>query len=215
MFLLFFACSTADPEIMQVDLRIHATLAEAGTEIREELVIYLDIHDPDGIEDVAWVVVELPEYGIGWELEDEDLHYVQRGEEHWFGSALIVPGRHRIPRGIVRVIVGDLSGRTAERRIRIPGSTIVPNEADFPVPDGEGRIALSPGATRHFLYREGYYRELYRSEPRENDDGGRYHLNPEVLDELGDEPFQLVAEWSPFLWMESGPWDYSDFSRPR
>lgn len=199
---------------MQTDLRIHAQLTRESGEIQESLVVFLDVHDPDGVEDVGWIVVELPEYGVGWELEGESLAYIQRGEEHWFGtSGLTIPGMDRVPRGAsVRFTVGDLGGRMVEREVRIPVSTMSPGAEDFPSVQRNEGFVVAPEGVRHFIRHSD---QLYRLDlagdgrwPSE-----RLPVSPDgsVLETLGDTPFTVVTEAGPYLWLESGPWSSADF----
>lgn len=193
---------------MQVDLRVRAVLSRHTGMVEEELVVFMDVHDPDGSEDVGWIVVELPEYGLGWELEGEDLVYLDRGEEHWYGAAgLTAPGMVRVPRGaLVRLTVGDLGGRTAEREIRIPLSTMNPAPEDFPGIGEGGVLIRAGGATRHFL-QQGTQLYLIESSQAAN----ALFLEESVREKLGGEPFFLVAESDDYLWLESGPWESTDF----
>ena len=190
---------------MQVDLRIHASLIPGASQVTERLSVFLDIHDPDGPEDIAWVTVELPDHGVGWQLEGDDLQYRVRGEQHWYGGAgLTVPGWSRFPRGAaVRIITGDFGGRTAEREVRIPPTTVVPESGDFPRLAEGGVLVPAPGAIRHFMQSGDRLLELVidgASRP--------YVLGRESRDELGEADLFLIAEVSAFLWLETGPWRY-------
>lgn len=202
------ACSSADPEIMQVDLRIVASLDDASQQVRERLSVFVDVHDPDGVEDVAWVVAEFPDDGVGWRLEDERMAYHQRDGEHWFGAAgLSVPGLDRLPRGAVRVFAGDLSGRSAEREIRIPVTTPRPEPDEFPRFERGGRVVLAPRAGRHVIDTGDRVLELV---PPDNEAISDIVLVDDDRAELEGATFTIVAEVSSYLWLESGPWSLED-----
>jgi hypothetical protein len=225
--LLTASCSSAEPEILQIDLRVVATLTRETGEVRERLSVFADVYDQDGPEDLAWVVVEYPDLGLGWVLEEERLVYEKRGERHWYGSAdLTVPGTSRVPRGTVRVVAGDLAGRSATREIRVPPLAVRLEEDDFPrltrgdrAPEGLGGEADSgrsivlvpaPRALRHYILKGDTLRVLEPSS-ESSLDGSYGYLDDDLLEQLGDEPFRLIAEYSSYLWLDSGSWLASDF----
>lgn len=205
-------CSSADPQFMQLDYRIIASVEPGSVTVRERLMVFADVHDPDGVDDVAWMVVEFPDHGVGWELEGDQLAYMDREGRHWFGSAeLTVPGVSRLPRGQLRVIVGDLSGRTDEREVVIPRSPGSPMSATDgrvfivrTIDSGETVIeAVDPDANpdefRLFVHTRDDVFQLRR---------GRL-VTEELRGRLGSAPFWLITELSPHYWIESGPWSLS------
>ncbi|WP_146049431.1 hypothetical protein [Alkalispirochaeta sphaeroplastigenens] len=200
-------CSSADPEIMQLEFSLVATCADPRSTRQERLMVFADVHDPDGHEDVAWMVVEFPDQGFGWELSGEDLEHHRRNDRHWFGSpGLVFPGLSSLPRGALRVTVGDYSGRTAETERVLPSAPAAPGCNRFPrleTPRGGGEdllLAVPSGADRYVVRTARGVLELQGdlSEP----------VSPgsDFWDFVGDQEFFLLARTGPALWLESGPW---------
>lgn len=222
------SCSSAEPEILQVDLRVVATLSRETGRVRERLSVFADVYDQDGPEDVAWLVVEYPDRATGWVLEGDRLTYEQRGDRHWYGSAeLTLPGTDRVPRGAVRIVAGDLAGRSSTREVQLPATPNRLEEADFPrLERGDGATGApgedtaeadagiilipAPRATRHYVFVAG---ALYLLDPPSDSASGgkRGYLDDDILERLNGEPFHLVAEYDSYLWLDSGPWTLADF----
>ncbi|SIQ71703.1 hypothetical protein SAMN05920897_11393 [Alkalispirochaeta americana] len=200
-------CSSADPEIMQMEISIVASCPDVRGSVEERLMVFADIHDPDGPEDVAWMVVEFPDQGFGWELSGQDLEHHHRDDRHWFGSpGLVFPGTATLPRGPLRVTVGDYSGRTVEMEQILPRPPGVSGCGTFPRlktdSASEAGFSLVPasGGGRHFVRTDRGVLEF------QGDLSGPAPLGADFRDFVGDQEFFLLAQAGPALWLESGPW---------
>lgn len=218
--IIFFpGCSSADPEIMQVEARIiisrgGASLAEPShrdESMEERLSVHVDARDPDGIDDIGWMVVEFPRHGIGWHLEGETLRSRAADSRHWFGSDdLVVPGLPQLPRGTLRVTLGDLAGRTAVREVQLPPRGVYPQEGDFPglrqSASGDDVLFVpAPAGQRHFLVSRDHRRELYIPEGITAADAARgVRLTREEVQRFSPGPVWVIAEVTPALWLEWG-----------
>ena len=203
---------------MQVEARIISSLSDSRT--TERLSVFIDGRDPDGIDDLAWVVVEFPRDGLGWRLEGETLHYRQSDSRHWFGSdQLTVPGTSELPRGTLRIILGDLSGRTATREVTLPPGRAPEDRRSYPRlrRDSASRSVVLETVrvqSRHYLVSGERRLEVrFPESPSGTAPGSApgvsgFELPQEALQPFANEPLWVIVEWSPSLWLEWGPWDH-------
>jgi hypothetical protein len=264
LMVLLGACSSAAPQIMQVDWRIIAS--RDGETVQERLSVFVDVSDADGDGEIAYVEVLIPAHGVWWRLTPESdssgspwREYTRDGQK-WFGSdTLVIAGQPILPRADMTVRVGDLSGREDERVIPIPRTLTIAQPTDFATVTARG-ITVPEAARRLFVLRnrggrEAAVRELHGLAERETRGAASpagavpteraaspagdaspdrtaptdAFLHPwrdvlpaerawlaEVTEELGASEeasaqpgaggFYLVAERTPLLWHESGPW---------
>ncbi len=200
-------CSSANPEIMQVEARI--VLSAPGT--FERLSLFVEGHDPDGIDDIAWMVVEYPDLLLGWRIEEETMVRFTDDGQHWFGSDNItLPQGATLPRSRLNVILGDLSGRTDTREITLPPLREAVTENSFPrlvfVRDALTVETAYP-QDRHFIRTEEEHRELvFPSGDLEAEAGEMVFTVPgNMLSQLGDGPYWIIREQNSRLWLEAGP----------
>jgi len=149
--LLLVGCSSSDPEIMQVDLKIVASLSPPvnsdglTTQVTEYLQVRMDVHDPDGNDEVAGLAIIHDASGLFWETDIAGVRTLERDGQNWLSfDALPVPGSQRVPRGVYRVEVEDLSGRRGVRTVTLPFAVPAAEPADF-VRVVADRVALPGG----------------------------------------------------------------------
>ncbi len=214
----FSGCSSSDPEIMQVDMRIIATYSPQSDSVQEHLQVRLDLHDPDGIEEVTVLTVTHEATGLFWRMESSDVRRHSRDGQEWFSfDVLPVPGGAEVPRGSFRVEVEDLSGRLGERSVAIPLNTPSAEKDSFVViQDGLIRLPADAGN----IIGERIY--LIRRSPEDrnaNEPGIVYELElpdnvkrsmdtdaiPEEL-RPGAGNIWFLREAGRYLWYRSGPW---------
>jgi hypothetical protein len=141
---LLSGCSSAEPEIMQTELRIVATWRPDTGTVTEELFLVTDIFDPDGIEDVGEVRLAHDGEQLQWRAPADTLPRRSRAGQDWFTlSAASVNGAGEIPRGTYRVEVDDLSGRGDARRISVPLDVPATGPGDLPEFNEEGIVIPS------------------------------------------------------------------------
>lgn len=207
---LLSACSTADPQLMDLEIRVVARLTENGSGVAEFLVVEADVADPDGADELAELVVELPDAGLMWTVPVEQLRMTSQEGQNWYQTPpLSVNGLLRIPRGTVRVTARDYSGREARDEEPLP-LTLPDLEADD-LPRLNGTVLLEPGEAWNRLLvavRGGgglRIQEVVAAEPPADLRELMTRLVPEPGGD-GAPELWLVAEWSPRLWAETGPW---------
>lgn len=107
MFVLI-GCSGEPPHIRQQYWQINIVQDLEHNRIYEELSIYLQVEDPDGLEDIESLYVINDDSEIFWELENGQWEvYTYENQEVWIGSHLTQPDFSKLPRGNYRVLVLD------------------------------------------------------------------------------------------------------------
>ncbi len=89
----------------------------------EILSVFVHVYDADGTAEISdlWIISD--EYELVWHLEENRWETHETGDALWIGSsALGMPGGAPFPRGSLRVLVADLSGRESESVFRMPSS---------------------------------------------------------------------------------------------
>ncbi len=210
---IFGSCSSAHPEIMQVEARIIVS----APEFQERLSLFVEGNDPDGIDDISWMVVEYPDLFLGWRIEEETLVRFNDEGQYWFGSDTIsLPQGDTLPRGRLTVILGDLSGRTDARELTLPPLREAITERSFPrivfAQDGDAwESAVLETAfpeDRHFIRTDDAHWELVL--PGENGtmtpgEVVEFPLSRDLVSRVGDQPYWIIREHNSQLWLEWGP----------
>lgn len=212
------ACSSADPEIMQTDLRVISSYDPTDGSISPRLHVAVDVHDPDGSEDVDLLRVELPRYRLAWQRPEDRLTRTTTAGQYWYAAndlALPLEG----PVGTVRLTVEDKSQRFAEREVVIPpfGDLDVPElypvlAEDGPTRDGDGgspRILVPRDADRVYLMvleADERFSEPIELDLRGFEPGTEVAIPQSARERLEGRRFYLLVESSRTLWLETGPW---------
>jgi hypothetical protein len=222
--LLFSACSSSDPRIMQIDHRLIAKVSSDTDAVTEYLFLSVDVADPDGEGEVESLLVSLPEAGVSWTVPLDVLTVESREGQTWYTTPhLSVVGSDRFPRGGVDVTVVDLSGREDHRSIALPLTLPEVTADDAIAFDAETATFRLPASGGTYLI--GYRQGSGPREVRELVDTGTTVTAALLAEQLvravrgsrrggggagGDAAEELtvwgIVEWSPLLWIESGPW---------
>lgn len=206
------ACSSSAPRIMQIDHRIVAAYHPGAAAVSEVLRVSVDVYDADGEGELDRLTVRLPGREIEWVLPVAQLTSTTQEGQHWYRTdALGVSGLARIPRGAVEVVATDLSGREDRRTVQLPLTLPDLDVGDMPRLDREARLTVPGEVTSVVLAFGTSTGPEFR---RVAVDGGEVDLRGTVDDSLiaritaeGREPrVWILGEWSPVLWIESGPW---------
>jgi hypothetical protein len=215
---VFPGCSSSEPEIMQVDMRIIATYSPEDGTIREHLQVRLDIHDPDGIEEISSLTVIHESTGLFWTVDSSEARRHSRDGQEWFGFDLYpVSGNRRVPRGTFRVETEDLSGRQGNRTVSIPLNTPTAGPESFGTFQGATlNLPVNAGSTTE----EKVYLFRRPSEPEDAEEPEHVYLldlsehsEPIVDRELlpgdlrpGQGEVWVLREAGRYIWYRSGPW---------
>jgi hypothetical protein len=195
-----------------------------GGEVTEYLRLSVDVADPDGEGEVESISVSIPEEGIFWTVPLDALTVESRDGQTWYTAPhLSVAGRNRFPRGTIDITVVDLSGREDRRSITIPLTLPEATADDAILRDAPGDTFRLPESGDRYLI--GYRRGSGQREVRELVDAAQTvtaaALTEQILQagrnsrrngdgDAGGAAEDLViwgiVEWSPLLWIESGPW---------
>ncbi|MDA3948540.1 MAG: hypothetical protein PF508_04855 [Spirochaeta sp.] len=212
-----FGCSSADPEIMQADLRIVATWNPATDTITEELFLLADIFDPDGIEDVGEIRLAHDGEKLQWRAPADTVPRRSRNGQDWFSlSAAGVIGAGGVPRGTYRIDVDDLALRGAVRRVSLPLNVSYTRRGDVPVFDATGIVMPSGADTLiiahvpddaavQFYQISGDASGTMRVPLNELPESLRGVVTPEARS-ADNGSVWLIHEVSPNLIRRSGPW---------
>ncbi|MFP4151865.1 MAG: hypothetical protein ACLFR8_00910 [Alkalispirochaeta sp.] len=228
VFAAFSGCSSAEPEILQGEIRINAVYRPEAASITEELQIQSDLFDPDGLDEIDELRLYHERDRLLWRASREDLRrHSLRGEEWFAFTASAVPGSPAVPRGTFRIEVADLSGREAIRTVTIPVTLERSEPDDFAALDGD-TIVLPPGVDKVWVILRAASGEPTvhalavdtGSETRETPRPGSTasgsgevtriavdELDPPLTDALsGSDTVWLLVEVSRYLMRTSGPW---------
>lgn len=123
---LFFSCSGASPEILQVywELQWHQDPSQA--EPFEALSLYVQGQDEDGREDLDRLYLLHEESELFWEWGTDEWVSFEEDGVSWIGTGRVsMPAgaeRRSLPRGTYRVQLRDRAGRSKERTfaLRVP-----------------------------------------------------------------------------------------------
>lgn len=121
----------------------------------EILSVFVHVYDADGTAEISdlWIISD--EYELVWHLEENRWEPHETGDGLWIGSsALGMPGGAPFPRGSLRVLVADLSGRESEAVFRIPSSVrdvVAGAQPRIDLQDGSESVSIAGSET--FLVR--------------------------------------------------------------
>jgi hypothetical protein len=208
---VFPGCSSAEPEILQSEVRINAVYDPRNSSITEELQIQADLFDPDGIEDIDQIRVLHEGDQLFWVAAGEETRRHQRRGEEWFAfTASAVPGSTAVPRGEFRIESVDLSGREAVRQVAVPLTTDRSGPEDFALFQ-DGTILLPSGVDElwiiiHRAPGEASFYAVTIEDETTTSIAARDLPLPEGETLSGDTEVWFLIEESRYLVRTSGPW---------
>ncbi len=211
----FAACSSSDPQILQIDARLIAGGVPHQEEVEERLSVFVDVYDPDGEGELDTLTIAYEDFDLSWNLDGSTWRYHPRDGQHWYGSdRLRLRGRSRMPRDTLVVTVIDLSGREASQTVTIP-TTVPEAEPDAFARIADGNLVVPADARRLYVTRSASDASPISTElewPLDTEErivpwSSLVSDTAQQAAELSDgTDIFLIVEWSPWLWMESGPW---------
>lgn len=132
--LLFIAgCADNPPEIYQVFWQVNIFNNCESKTIHPQLSLFIQVHDPDGLEDLAEIYLINDKKELFWKLDSESWIEVTEDDESWIGSnTLSLPHPSMDFTGEYRLLLVDVGGASAEKIIVINHSPTSSTELNFP-----------------------------------------------------------------------------------
>lgn len=217
--ILSTSCSSADPQIMQTDVRVIASLDPETETIDRRLQVSVDVYDPDGAEDMDLLRVELTRYRLSWENTVERLDRSATTGQNWYTAndfSLPIDG----PIGTVRLSVEDKSQRQAMTEFVVPPLGDITSPELYPniVVDAESvtpspRIRVPRGASVVYLLvleADGRLGDPLELSIDGLEPGTEVVIPPSARERVEGRSFYLLVERSRTLWLETGPWSLQE-----
>ena len=131
--IIFLACTENSPEINQVFWQINKFNDTGNNSYHERLVLFLDVSDEDGTEDLKTLYVINDDAELYWKISsDEWIHRPEKGE-NWIGTNTITMNDYSpIPAGSYRVVVVDDAGEREETEIFVAATETAVLPEHFP-----------------------------------------------------------------------------------
>jgi hypothetical protein len=127
------SCSGEAPEIRQVFWQLNVTQDPSIDLEFEELSVFVNVADADGVEDVDLLYILQDRHELLWELTSGGWRRFENGEEVWVGSNSIqMADGLPFPRDLYRVILIDRSGERSRDEFYINSDEIDGKRASFP-----------------------------------------------------------------------------------
>ena len=131
--IFLFSCSENAPEISQVFWQITKYHDIETNNFYDRLVVFLEVFDEDGIEDIKTIYVINDGAELFWKIDEEKWVYKTFNNENWFGSNNIVMNDYSgMPLGQYRVVVIDDAGERQETTFTISSYDKKFNADEFP-----------------------------------------------------------------------------------
>ncbi len=138
---LLVACASKPPEILQTTWNIYVYQNRINNTRYEALSLFLNLNDPDGIDDIEKIYLINDNQELFWKLDDNNWIKKKIGTVTWIGSNKIVTiNRKTFPRGTYRVTVYDFGGNSTEKSIFIDTPVINITRIVFPTVTVKGPI---------------------------------------------------------------------------
>ena len=157
------SCSGHAPELVSVEYRLSLRPLDPNAKrVREQLAVSAAVKDEDGFKDLAALHVLHDGSEYAWTLSPDNWTKKEQNKETWIsGVGLSTPDSDRIPRGLYRVVLEDLSGDSDETSFTLPSGLEV--GASFPIVRLEGdRVSVSSNYAHTELLFLGQTEELLR-----------------------------------------------------
>ncbi len=139
--LLFHSCASKPPQILQLTWNIYAYRDRINSVSYEALSLFLNLNDPDGIDDIEKIYLINDTKELFWKLDDTNWIKKKVGSATWIGSNKIVTtDRNMFPRGNYRIMVYDLGGNSAETSLSVDTPIIKIARIIFPTATIKGTM---------------------------------------------------------------------------
>jgi len=145
---LFIAgCADNPPEIYQAFWQVNIFNNRENKTTHPQLSLFIQVHDPDGLEDLDEIYLINDKKELFWKLDSESWIEVTEDGESWIGSnTLSLPHPSMDFTGEYRLLLIDVGGASAEKVIVINHSPT--SFAELNIPEAElsgGVINLTKG----------------------------------------------------------------------
>ncbi len=102
-------------------------------ETYQTLSLFINVTDPDGVNDIETIYLINDNKELYWKLTSEEWEKKTTGGETWIGSnSLLMPDGSRFPGGEYRILVQDTGGDSDERTLAIASSPLNLSKLIFP-----------------------------------------------------------------------------------
>lgn len=150
------ACSDNPPEIYQTFWQVNIFNNRENKTIQPQLSLFIQVHDPDGLEDLAEIYLINDKKELFWRLDSESWIEVTEEDESWIGSnTLSLPHPSMDFTGEYRLLLLDAGGASAEKVIVINHNPISFSELHFPEAELSGgviNLTKGNGSTEYVLW---------------------------------------------------------------
>lgn len=127
-FAFLASCSVSNPGIDATTAQILRVESAEGAFV-ERLSVFALLEDEDGARDFSSMRVSSDETELEWTIDSAAVAVRLRGKDRWVGSAQLAPPiGESLPTGEYTLVVEDLAGNEAARKINVP-SAIFPERA--------------------------------------------------------------------------------------
>jgi hypothetical protein len=204
------SCSSSDPQIMQTDVRVVATYDPRTGDTVERLSVSVDVHDPDGAEDLELVRTVLHPYDLVWECPVSETFRIRDAGTDWYVCDDIAPPEGTAPFRLT-IEVEDKSLRTAGTEVTVPVDQQPTDPDSFAVVAGDGgsRTVIFPEDARTVyilaIDDDGRRTETFIIERPET--GTEVELPARVIGQLQGRAVYAFIDRSRYRRLVSGPWD--------
>jgi len=130
---LFTSCSGSPPDIAEINWELRVVNNRDFQDTYEELSVFLNILEDDGIEDIDSLYVISDKAALYWHLTKDNWQEVTKDSSTWIGSSnLSTADYSEIPRGDYRIVVTDKGGRRDEGKLNVSTPEIKRESLTFP-----------------------------------------------------------------------------------
>lgn len=143
---LFLSCSGSPPAIINTDWMLVYTNDLSRGGVYTELNLFVQLDDPDGIEDISEIAIHKDDLGWSWNLNPDNWVSYSAEGENWLGANGLTRGGS-LPEGEYRLLILDRSGQRTEKIIKINVPLKDSQTLEFPSLElVEGKIRISTAA---------------------------------------------------------------------
>jgi len=155
--ILFFAgCADNPPEIYQVFWQVNIFNNREKKTTEPQLSLFIQVHDPDGLEDLEEIYLINDKKELFWKLDNESWIEVTEEGESWLGSnTLSLPHPSMDFTGEYRLLLLDAGGASAEKVIIINHSPTSSAELKFPEAELSGgviKLTKGKGSAEYIIW---------------------------------------------------------------
>ncbi len=130
---LLLSCTSKPPKILNLNWNLYLYNDLTSNERYEALSIFVNVDDPDGIDDIEKIYIINDNKELFWKLDDTNWVEKKNGASTWLGSnRLVTTTKRNLPRGNYRVMMYDFGGNSVEREIDIDSSLVKLEQIKFP-----------------------------------------------------------------------------------